>query len=39
MNPTEDLREEHGIMMRMFAVLQNICRKMEKHESVNEAHL
>jgi hemerythrin-like domain-containing protein len=32
MKPAEDLKVEHALTMKMLAVLQAICSKMEKHE-------
>ena len=39
MTPTEELREEHGIIMRMFAILQRMGEMMEKRYSHAEKHL
>ena len=33
MKPTEDLKVEHALTMKMLAVLQPICGKMEKQEA------
>ena len=33
MKPTEDLKVEHALTMKMLAVLQTICGKMEKQEA------
>jgi len=39
MRPTEGLRKEHGIIMKMFAVLQSIGGMIDRYDAVMEAHL
>ena len=39
MTPTEELREEHGIIMRMFAILQRMGEMIEKPDSAVETNL
>jgi hemerythrin-like domain-containing protein len=39
MGPVEELREEHGAIMKVFAVLQEIGRRMEHREPFSSDHL
>ena len=39
MGPTEELRKEHGIIMRLFAVLQSIGGMIDRHDAGMETHL
>jgi len=39
MGPTEELRKEHGIIMRLFVVLQSIGGMIDRHDTAMEAHL
>jgi hemerythrin-like domain-containing protein len=39
MRPTEELRKEHGIIMRLFAVLQSIGEMIDRHDAGMDAHL
>jgi hemerythrin-like domain-containing protein len=39
MDPLEDLREEHGAIMKVFSILQGLARKMEEHNPEAVDHL
>ena len=39
MNPLENLREEHGAIMKVFAILQGVAREMETHNPKAVDHL
>jgi hemerythrin-like domain-containing protein len=40
MDPLEELREEHGAIMKVFAILQGLARELEEHnpEAVDQLH-
>ena len=39
MHPLEELREEHGAIMKVFALLQGVARELEEHNSKAVDHL